>query len=251
MTSEKMPLMLDNPMPVDLNDVDDLFGDAVGVGVGLSLPERAQSKQLQQRMDDIRIRGCCQYEYPNSLTTKRLTRNRAVAWSRTGTIANITSDGQNVELRYLRRSPDDGSWDLSDPTTCPFVNGTPAVPIVHLTWAGTSTPDLAVIDAAGRVTIVSFSISLNHPFVQRKWDADPIDDVHAIVGAYWLTVAPSNQQVCLSDFFCLESFLNRDMNSPTISCMGRPTNRPTDILMKAHSFTMEDHLIPARPRALC
>jgi mediator of RNA polymerase II transcription subunit 16 len=58
MTSEKMPLMLDNPMPVDLNDVDDLFGD--GVGVGLSLPGRAQSKQLQQRMDDIRIRGCCQ-----------------------------------------------------------------------------------------------------------------------------------------------------------------------------------------------
>ncbi|KAM0504405.1 hypothetical protein ACHAP8_002813 [Fusarium lateritium] len=175
MTSEKMPLMLENSMPVDLNDVDDLFGDAVGVGVGLSLPGRAQTKQLQQRMDDIRIRG-------------------AVAWSRTGTIANITPDGQNVELRYLRRSPDDGSWDLSDPTTCPFVNGTPAVPIVHLTWAGTSTPDLAVIDAAGRVIIVSFSITLNHPFVQRKWDADPIDDVHTIVGAYWLTVAPSNQQ---------------------------------------------------------
>jgi len=57
MTSEKMPLMLDNPMPVDINDVDDLFGD----GVGLSLSGRAQSKQLQQRMDDIRIRGCCQY----------------------------------------------------------------------------------------------------------------------------------------------------------------------------------------------
>jgi hypothetical protein len=58
MTSDKMPLMLDNSMPVDLNAVDDLFGD----GVDLSLPVRVQSKQLQQRMDDIRIRGCCQYE---------------------------------------------------------------------------------------------------------------------------------------------------------------------------------------------
>lgn len=58
MTAEKMPLMLDNAMPVDLNDVDDLFGDAVG----LSLPVRAPSKQLQQRMDDLRSRGCCQYE---------------------------------------------------------------------------------------------------------------------------------------------------------------------------------------------
>lgn len=118
-----------------------------------------------------------------------------MAWSRTGSIANITPDGQNVELRYLRRSPEDGSWDLSEPTTCPFVKGTPTVPIVHLLWAGTSSPDLAVIDAAGRVTIVSFSISLNHPFPQRKWDADPTDDVHTVVGSYWLTVAPNNQQV--------------------------------------------------------
>ncbi|KAM0329693.1 hypothetical protein ACHAPQ_006657 [Fusarium lateritium] len=169
-----MPLMLDNSMPVDLNAVDDLFGD----GVDLSLPVRVQSKQLQQRMDDIRIRGCCQ----------------AVAWSRTGTIANITPDGQSVELRYLRRSPDDGSWDLSEPTTCPFVKGSPTIPIVHLVWAGTSSPDLAVIDAVGRVIIVSFSITLNHPFVQRKWDTDPTDDVHTIVGAYWLNVAPANQQ---------------------------------------------------------
>lgn len=56
MTSDKMPLILDNPMPVDLNDVDDLFGD----GVGLSLPVRSQSKQLHQRMDELRSRGCCQ-----------------------------------------------------------------------------------------------------------------------------------------------------------------------------------------------
>ncbi|KAF5595847.1 mediator of rna polymerase ii transcription subunit 16 [Fusarium subglutinans] len=169
-----MPLILDNPMPVELNDVDDLFGD----GVGLSLPARAQSKQLQQRMDDIRIRGCCQ----------------TVAWSRTGSIANITPDGQNLELRFLRRSPGDGSWDLSEPTTCPFVKGLPTIPIVHLVWAGTSSPDLAVIDAVGRVSIVSFSISLNHPFPQRKWDADPTDDVHTVVGTYWLNVSPPNQQ---------------------------------------------------------
>ncbi|KAF4464866.1 mediator of rna polymerase ii transcription subunit 16 [Fusarium albosuccineum] len=169
-----MPLMLDNPMPVDLNDVDDLFGD----GVGLSLPVRAQSKQLQQRMDELRSRGCCQ----------------AVAWSRTGTIASITPDGQTVELRYLRRHPDNGAWDLSEPTTCTHVKGTPAIPIVHLAWAGTSSPDLAIVDAVGRVTIVSFSISLNHPYLQRKWDTDPIDDVHAVVGAYWLTITPSNQQ---------------------------------------------------------
>ncbi|KAL6403250.1 hypothetical protein AUP68_12589 [Ilyonectria robusta] len=169
-----MPLILDNPMPVDLNDVDDLFGD----GVGLSLPVRSQSKQLHQRMDELRSRGCCQ----------------TVAWSRTGTIASVTPDGLTVELRYLQRNPDNGSWDLSEPTPCDLVSGSPTIPIVHLAWAGTSVPDLAVIDAIGRVTILSCSISLNHPHLQRKWDADSIDDMHGIMGAYWLSIAPSNQQ---------------------------------------------------------
>lgn len=56
MTANKMPLILDNTMPVDLNAVDDLFGD----DVPLSLPVRSQGKQLQQRLDELRNRGCCQ-----------------------------------------------------------------------------------------------------------------------------------------------------------------------------------------------
>lgn len=51
-----MPLMLDNAVPVDLNDVDDLFGD----GVGLSLPDRAHDRSLALKLDDVRSRGCCQ-----------------------------------------------------------------------------------------------------------------------------------------------------------------------------------------------
>lgn len=57
MTSDKMPLMLDHSMPMDLNNVDDLFGD----GVSLQLSMRSQGKQLQQRLDELRNRGCCQY----------------------------------------------------------------------------------------------------------------------------------------------------------------------------------------------
>ncbi|KAH7171053.1 mediator complex, subunit Med16 [Dactylonectria macrodidyma] len=174
MTSDKMPLILDNPMPVGLNDVDDLFGD----GVGLSIPVRSQSKRLHQRMDELRSRGCCQ----------------SVAWSKTGTIASITPDGLAVELRYLQRNPENGSWDLSEPTPCDLVSGSPTIPIVHLAWAGTSVPDLAVIDSVGRVSILSCSISLNHAHIQRKWDSDSVDEMHGIMGAYWLSIAPSNQQ---------------------------------------------------------
>ncbi|KND89513.1 Mediator of RNA polymerase II transcription subunit 16 [Tolypocladium ophioglossoides CBS 100239] len=174
MTADEMPLMLDNAMSVDLNDVDDLFGD----DVALSLPVRSQGKQFQQRLDELRSRGCGQ----------------AVAWSKSGTIASLTADGQTLQLRFLRCHPDNGSWDLSEPTTCELVKGTTAIPLVHLEWGATSCPELAVVDAVGRVALLSFPISLNHPYITRKWDADAVDDLNAVMGCYWLAVAPSNQQ---------------------------------------------------------
>ncbi|PFH60672.1 hypothetical protein XA68_10542 [Ophiocordyceps unilateralis] len=173
MTANKMPLILDNAIPVDLNDVDDLFGD----DVALSIPLKPQGKQLLGRLDELRSRGCCQ----------------SVAWSRLGTIASLTPDGQALQLRFLRCEPENGSWELSEPTTCE-IKGTPAIPLVHLEWSAAISPDLAVIDAVGRVAIASFPISLNYPFITRKWDADAVDDSHAVVGSYWLPVAPSAQQ---------------------------------------------------------
>ncbi|XP_044724698.1 mediator complex subunit 16 domain-containing protein [Hirsutella rhossiliensis] len=163
-----MPLMLDNSMTVDLPDVDDLFGD----DVALSLPLRPQGKQLHGRLDELRSRGCCQ----------------AVAWSRLGTIASLTPDGQSLKLRFLRCHPETGEWDLSEPTTAELIKGSPAIPMVHLEWSAANTPDLAVIDAVGRVTIAAFPNALNRPFVTRKCDNDPVDDRHAVVGCHWLPV---------------------------------------------------------------
>ena len=76
MTSGKMPLILENPMggdamQVDLEDVDDLFGDAAA----LALPPRPASKRLRQRLDDLRQRGCCQYFLTLPTITIRLAAN--------------------------------------------------------------------------------------------------------------------------------------------------------------------------------
>ncbi|KAG6288143.1 hypothetical protein E4U09_005736 [Claviceps aff. purpurea] len=178
MTSDKMPLMLDHSMPMDLNNVDDLFGD----GVSLQLSMRSQGKQLQQRLDELRNRGCCQ----------------AVTWSKLGTIASLTPDGQNIELRFPRCHPEDGTWDLSEATICDLVKGSPAIPLVHLEWSPTHIQELAVIDAVGRVTIVPFGTSLNHLFPPRKWEADTVDHIHGISGCYWLPVPPPPQQKSLN-----------------------------------------------------
>ncbi|KAG5993970.1 hypothetical protein E4U43_003346, partial [Claviceps pusilla] len=160
MTTDRMPLMLDNAMPMDHNNVDDLFGD----GVSLQLSMRSVSKQLPHRLDELRNHGCCQ----------------AVAWSKSGTIASLTPDGQGLELRLLRCHPDDGTWDLSEATTCDLVKGSPAIPLIHLEWGPTNSPELAVIDAVGRVVVVTFGISLNHPFLTRRVDADTVDSLNAV-----------------------------------------------------------------------
>lgn len=46
-----MPLIMEDEM-----DMDDLFGD----GAGLSLPARPPTKEIFQRLDELRASGCCQ-----------------------------------------------------------------------------------------------------------------------------------------------------------------------------------------------
>ncbi|KAK1776186.1 mediator complex subunit 16-domain-containing protein [Copromyces sp. CBS 386.78] len=162
---------------MNLDDVDvDLFGDSVMVDTaldGLSASRPMPSKHLRQRLDDLRTHGC----------------HQAIAWSRQGTIASITKDGRSVEFRFLRCRPEDAGWELSEPyvySTAVIPMHTTAGPIVHLAWSNTH--ELAVVDAVGRITILNLTIMLNRPFITRKWDGDPVDDLHAVVGCYWLPV---------------------------------------------------------------
>lgn len=120
---------------------------------------------------------------------------RTLAWSKAGTIASITPDGLSLELRYLRCDPKDGSWDIGEPTTCELVKGTRDVPLVHIDWGVTNSPELAVVDAAGRVALLTFAVTLNSPFSQKKFDVEPINSLNAVVATHWLSVSSPLQQV--------------------------------------------------------
>ncbi|XDG09251.1 hypothetical protein ABKA04_008866 [Annulohypoxylon sp. FPYF3050] len=170
MTSGKMPLILENPMggdamQVDLEDVDDLFGDAAA----LALPSRPASKRLRQRLDDLRQRGCCQ----------------GISWSKGGTIVSISPNGQALQIRYIQADEKDATFSLSKPTVWSPWGSLPGGPLVHVIW-GPVNSELAIIDAAGRVLIANFSGNLNRPTISRAWDGDSVDDAQAIVGTYWL-----------------------------------------------------------------
>ncbi|KAI1276144.1 RNA polymerase II mediator complex subunit Sin4 [Xylaria sp. FL0933] len=181
MTDSNMPLLLDGamsgmdqpPMQVDLNGVDDLFGDTDP----LSLPSRPPSRRLRRRLDELRGRGCCQ----------------GLAWSKGGTIASITQGGQSLELRYLRANPKDAAWELSESKVVTPWQNLNGGPIVHLSW-GPASSELAVVDAVGRVLLLNFNSDLNRPVVSRRWDGDAIDDLQTIVGTYWLNPLPANSR---------------------------------------------------------
>jgi hypothetical protein len=189
------------------------------------------------------------------LFKRSLTTRRAVAWSKTGTIATLTPDRQGIELRFLRCNPKDGSWDLSEPTPCSLVQGSPSIPLVHLEWGVTNTPELAVIDAAGRVAVVTCSVALNNLYLTRKWDNDSIDDMHAVVGCHWLAAAPSNQQVNIHITMSLVTFVHATGacshlgRNHTMSCTAQRVRMETHGSMKALLCMLGVQIIHKAPRA--
>ncbi|QSZ30359.1 hypothetical protein DSL72_004882 [Monilinia vaccinii-corymbosi] len=152
-------------------DMDDLFGD----GAGLALPSRPPpSKELHQRIDELRGSGCCQ----------------GIAWSKWGSIASITSSGAGLELRNLRCHPENGVWGLSEPTVIPqLISNLDGGPLKHLSWSPTGS-ELAVIDSAGRIIILQIFSSLNKPMMCRPCSPDAADDLNAVVGCFWLNLGP-------------------------------------------------------------
>lgn len=122
--------------------------------------------------------------------------NRGIAWSKWGSIASITSNGLALELRNLRCHPNNGTWALSEPTVTATSATVEGGPLKHLSWSPTGN-DLAVIDACGRVTILSVFSSLNMPTMSRLAQSDTADDLHSVVGSYWLNLAtfPPNRPV--------------------------------------------------------
>lgn len=54
-----------------------------------------------------------------------------------------------------------------------------------------------MIDAFGRVCFVNLAVHANKAaYISRKWDSDAQDDLHSIVGCFWLPIhVGSNKMV--------------------------------------------------------
>ncbi|PGH02542.1 hypothetical protein GX51_04568 [Blastomyces parvus] len=162
-----MPMIMEDSI-----DVDDLFGDPTSLELGLE-GAAPTIKGLPQRLDELRLSRCSQ----------------KIAWSKLGTIAYVSQDGQKVLLRYLHCRPDDGKWTLSEESTInqiADVHGGHTV--AHLLWNESGT-DLAIVDSCGRISIVTILTSLNTVKQSRQASIDPDDDLAQPVGLMWLSVS--------------------------------------------------------------
>lgn len=183
-------------MPMIMEDginVDDLFGESGSLE--LALGSAPPTRGLAQRLDEMRLSGCCQYvlRLPRSqcIQSPPLTQFRKIAWSKQGCIAYITQDGLRVNLRHLECRASDGKWVLSEDTPLhpvSDVHGQHA--LVHLCWNEVGS-ELAVADSSGRVSIYNIAIALNSLGGQRQASFDPDDDAAQIVGMMWLNVQRS------------------------------------------------------------
>lgn len=93
-------------------------------------------------------------------------------------------------MRHLCCDPSNGTWALSEATVTSSSNPAPeGGPLRHVSWSPTGS-DLAVIDSVGRVTIMSIFSTLNKSSLHRPSQMDPVDDLHRVVGNFWLHIAP-------------------------------------------------------------
>ncbi|KAL5045781.1 mediator of RNA polymerase II transcription subunit 16 [Aspergillus fruticulosus] len=162
-----MPLIMEDGI-----NVDDLFGESTSLELGLpASTSTASTKGLAQRLDEMRLVGCCQ----------------KIAWSKLGCIASISHDSTRVNVRHLQCQQSDGKWVLSDETPLTQVSEVHAGnSLVHLCW-NESGSELAVADSSGRVSIYSIPIALNSVNVSRQAAFDADDDGAQIVGMMWLS----------------------------------------------------------------
>jgi hypothetical protein len=147
--------------------------------------------------------------------SNHLCRSR-VAWSRLGCVAAIAPDLLSVNIRHLTFSGSERKWHLSDEHVIDLsTNGDNQHPISQLGWSQ-SGAELALTDAAGRVTIInSSSMALNETAVVRPAGLDRDDELNQVLAIYWFNL---ERQVGQQNLFKHKLSYTDQVNSTQLMC---------------------------------
>lgn len=148
--------------------MDDLFGDATN-DLATAMPAPPIPAPVFLRLAEMQSRGCC----------------RKLAWSNTGSIAQISPDGSRVTFRAMVHSKT-GAWAISHASK--HAIEAPAGRIfVHIQFNGIGI-ELAIADDAGVVHMYTLTGALSRmaPAVSGKLSRKTTDHaMNAVVGLHW------------------------------------------------------------------
>jgi len=118
---------------------------------------------------------------------------RRLAWSKTGSIARIVSDGSKITFQAVVRSPDTGIWSLSDESPQPII-APENVFFQHLEWSNLGL-DLVALDQNGCPHLYAIAFALDRLQPHTVHLKNGTDDLSAAVGLHWLPLHPSQSKV--------------------------------------------------------
>jgi len=125
--------------------------------------------------------------------------DRKLAWSNTGSIAQISDDCGKITFRTLQRDQKIGTWKTSEASNHAII-APERRRFVHVQWNGLGI-DLAVVDDLGAVRVYSMLGAVGRMHIAQG-DFLSQDDHHsgidAVIGMHWLPLYPNEFRVSQS-----------------------------------------------------
>ncbi|KAI5370099.1 putative mediator complex, subunit Med16 [Septoria linicola] len=156
-------------------NMDDLFGEAANDLVA-AMPATPLPAPVFLRLAEMQSRGCC---------TK-------LAWSNTGSIAQIAPNGSSVFFRAMVRHRKTGAWTMSEASKHP-IKAPAGRRFVHIQFNGIGI-ELAVIDDAGAMHMHTLTGALSKMTLANGGELarkNTSHELNAVVGLHWLPLFPA------------------------------------------------------------
>lgn len=118
---------------------------------------------------------------------------RQIAWSKTGSIARITTDGTRIAFRAVVRDSKSGIWSLSSESPEP-VHAPENVVFTHIEWSGLGL-DLVALDQTGMPHLYTLALALGRVQPCTTQFSDVQGDLGAFAGLHWLPIFPTQFKV--------------------------------------------------------
>lgn len=126
-------------------------------------------------------------------------KNRKLAWSNAGSLAQIVDEGRKIAFRALMRNQKTGDWSLTEISKSP-IPAPEGTTWEHIRFNGVGI-DLSAVDSHAGVHVFTLMGALGNMVAAQSnvnQGDGPKSELDAVVGLHWLPMFPTEFKVCHS-----------------------------------------------------